>query len=214
MQGKEVAAFIKSNISQLWTIQPDEVADPKKVAELYQRLDKQLKGLAQVLEQTNQTSTELYKATTNLNQNIDFLQQMNQTYTYIQLPLRLQQGNQAHGDLYVYTNKKHLAASDGKITALLHLDMEHLGPVDVYVAMQNEKVSTKFYVQDDEMLDFLAEHMDILTERLKKRGYDISCEMQLQDKETSGTKQKSVIQRLLEKENHIPLVQYAFDVRT
>ena len=44
------------------------------------------------------------------------------------------------GELYVYTNKKNLADNDGNVSAFLHLDMDHLGPVDVYVAMQQQKV--------------------------------------------------------------------------
>lgn len=211
LSNKEIVAFVKDNLQNLWSIRPQDVADEGSVEKLYQRLDKQLKGLTQVLENANQTGSEVYKATANLTQNLDFLQQLNQTYTYLQLPLRLQQGNNAHGDLYVYTNKKHLASKDGKVTALLHLDMEHLGPVDVYVAMQQEKVSTKFYVQDN-MLDFLEDHMNILTERLKKRGYDCSIEMLA--KEHGSEEKENVVQKLLEKEPQVPIVQYAFDVRT
>lgn len=211
--GKELQGALSDSFRKLWTLKPEQVADPKQVEELYHRLDKQLKGIVQSLENAGQTSSEAFKAASNMSQNLDFLHQVNQMYTYVQLPLRLQQGN-AHGDLYVYTNKKHLAAADGKVSALLHLDMEHLGPVDVYVALQNEKVSTKFYVQDDSMLDFLAEHMDILTERLRKRGYDCSCDMQVRgDKEAEESGQGGGINRLLAKEGHIALAQYAFDVR-
>ena len=115
------------------------------------------------------------------------------------------------GHLSVYTNKKHLGVRDGKISALLHLDMEHLGPVDVYVSMMNENVSTKFYVRDDEMLDFLNQNMDMLTARLQKRGYSCSCQMQVRD---SGEESRGGIHNLLQKEKQVPLVEYAFDVRT
>lgn len=46
--------------------------------------------------------------------------------------------------------------------------MEHLGPLDVYVAMQDVKVTTKFYVQNDAILDYLESNMDVLTQRLKR----------------------------------------------
>lgn len=209
---KEITDFVKETLQKQWTITPQDVADEGKVQRLYERLEGQLKGLAQALENAGQTHSETYKATTNLAQNVDFLQQLNQTYTYLQLPLRLQQGNNAHGDLYVYSRKKNLASSDGKITALLHLDMENLGPMDVYVAMQSEKVSTKFYLQDEAMLDFLAGHMDLLTERLRKRGYDYTCEMV--SRENDSEKKETVVSHLLEKEPQVPIVQYAFDVRT
>lgn len=208
--GKDMLEPLMQFFKQQWTITPEEVADPEQVEGLYNRLDKQLKSLAQTLESSGQSASTAYKAVTNLTQNLDFLQQVNQLYTYVQLPLRLQQG-EAHGDLYVYTNKKHLAAKDGQISALLHLDMEHLGPVDVYVSMMSEKVNTKFYLQDDDMLDFMMEHMDILTERLEKRGYQCSYEMQVREQEEEAT---NSIQKLLQQENHVPLAEYAFDVRT
>ncbi len=206
---KEVQKFLTDTLKEQWLITPEEVADEGKVDELYNRLSRQLKGIANVLETAGQAESTAYRATTNLSNNIDFLHQFNQMYTYVQLPLKLQQG-QAHGDLYVYTNKKNLAAKDGQISALLHLDMEHLGPVDVYVAMNASKVNTKFYVQDDDMLDFLEGHMDLLTARLNKRGYDCSLDMQVRNKEEDI---KSGIRPLLDKQGSVPLVQYAFDMR-
>ena len=149
-----------------------------------------------------------------MTQNLDFMQQVNQMYAYVQLPLRLQH-SEAHGDLYVYSNKKHLAANDGQISALLHLDMEHLGPVDVYVAMKQNDVKTQFYLQDEELLDFLMAHIDILTERIQKRGYSCECEMTVREQNDGQVNgQNQSIQKLLQQEHHVPLAEYAFDVRT
>jgi flagellar hook-length control protein FliK len=206
---KSTQKILSDGLSKLWTIQPQDVADSGKVEELYSRLDRQLKSLTQTLEQNGQAQSQTFRAASNMTQNLDFLQQINQAYTYVQLPLRLQQGD-AHGDLYVYTNKRSLAAKDGQISALLHLDMEHLGPVDVYVAMQGEHVNTRFYVQDDEMLDFLEEHMDILTERLQKRGYDCNFAMQVRQK---NEEPESGLKGLLAEEPALPIAQYSFDVR-
>lgn len=212
LSGKGLRTLLADTIKNSWTVRPQEVADPDRVEELYQRLNRQLKGLTQTLETVGQSGSEAYKAASNMSQNIDFLQQINQMYTYVQLPLRMQQGN-AHGDLYVYTNKRNLAGKDGTVSALLHLDMDHLGPVDVYVAMQNSKVSTRFYVVDDEMLDFLEAHMDLLTERLQKRGYDCSMSMEIRGEKASGSA-KGGLEPLLEQEKGVALSHYAFDVRT
>lgn len=209
---KGIRTLLTNTLQNSWMLKPEDVANPDKVESLYKRLDSQFKSLRQVLQDVGQSGSEAYRATTNMSQNVDFLHQINQMYTYLQLPLHLQQGK-AHGDLYVYTNKRGLAGRDGKVSALLHLDMEHLGPVDVYVAMQNNNVSTRFYVANDEMLDFLEAHMDLLTERLQKRGYDCSVSM-----ETRGTQEgdssNSGLEPILMQEKGIVLSQYAFDVRT
>lgn len=214
LENKEVRNVLANRLELLCTASPEEIEDSKSVDALYQRLDRQLKGLGKALESAGQTDSMAYRQVQNLNQNLDFLHQINQVYTYVQLPVRLQQGN-AHGDLYVYTNKKNLASKDGQISALLHLDMEHLGPVDVYVLMQSEKVSTRFYVQDDEMLDFLEEHMDILTERLKRRGYDMKVQMQIREEHLRDG-ELGAMAGLLPEEDQTGvsmLQQYAFDVR-
>ncbi len=194
-----------------WSLRPEDVESPKKVEQLYQKLGRQLKGFADALGENGQSGSQVYQAVSNLSRNVDFLQQINQTYAYIQLPLHLRQGEHKTGELFVYTNKKNLAKRDGQVSALLHLDMEHLGPVDVYVAMQDVKVSTKFYVQNDAILDYLESNMDVLTQRLKKRGYDCNCETTLRT-ELQHTAQ--AMAPLLKTESSVPIARYAFDVRT
>jgi hypothetical protein len=104
------------------------------------------------------------------------MNQLNQMYAYVQLPLKMS-GNDAHGDLYVYSNKKHMASDDGSVSALLHLDMNNLGPLDVYVRMTDMKVSTNFYMADESCIDLIMEHIDELTARLNKRGYQMSYQV-------------------------------------
>ncbi len=195
-----------------WTLRPEEVASREKVEDLYNRMDRQLRNLTTALENAGQNHSSAYRAASSMSQNLDFLQQLNQMYAYVQLPLKLQQ-REAHGDLYVYTNKKKLASPEAGVSALLHLDMEYLGSLDVYVVMKNAKVNTKFYLQDDEMIDFMAAHMDILTDRLKKRGYDCSFAMVRRD-EHAEEATKGGLEPLLRQEKGIMLSHYAFDVRT
>ena len=210
--GESFKNLLNASLKSLWTVRPEELAEPGKVDELYRRMDRQLKSLSQALESGGQAESSAFRATVNMTQNIDFLNQLNQMYTYVQLPLHMSQG-EAHGDLYVFTNRRNLAGKEGKISALLHLDMEHLGPVDVYVTLEQSKVNTKFYVRDDEMLDFLEAHMHILTERLQARGYDCSFSMTIRA-EDKGKTSSSGIGPILEQEKGMLITQYAFDVRT
>lgn len=207
---KDLFSTLLDRIKESWTIEPEKLKDEKTVTNLYKKLTTQLKTIAEIIESADKTDSMAYKNVTNMSRNIDFLEQINQAYTYIQLPLKFQD-NDAHGDLYVYTNKKNLAKRDGQISALLHLDMKNLGPVDVYVTMQNENVNTHFYVADDDMLDFLNSNMDKLTIRLKKKGYScqVSFEVKEYDKLNSGG-----VNKLLEQEKPIVFSEYAFDVRT
>lgn len=211
LHNSKVAELPAKLLVDRWSIKPEDVESPEKVEELYQKLGKQLKGLSNLLEENGQRGSSAYQNVTNLSQNVDFLQQINQTYAYIQLPLHLRQGEHKTGELFVYTNKKNLARKDGQVSALLHLDMEHLGPLDVYVTLKDTKVSTKFYVQNDAILDYLEANMDVLTERLQKRGYDCKCETTLR---TELQQTAQAMAPLLKTEGSVPVAQYAFDVRT
>ena len=211
LHNSKVAELPAKLLADRWSIKPEDVESPEKVEELYQKLGKQLKGLSNLLEENGQRGSSAYQNVTNLSQNVDFLQQINQTYAYIQLPLHLRQGEHKTGELFVYTNKKNLARKDGQVSALLHLDMEHLGPLDVYVTLKDTKVSTKFYVQNDAILDYLEANMDVLTERLQKRGYDCKCEKTLR---TELQQTAQAMAPLLKTEGSVPVAQYAFDVRT
>lgn len=211
LHNSKVAELPAKLLADRWSIKPEDVESPEKVEELYQKLGKQLKGVSNLLEENGQRGSSAYQNVTNLSQNVDFLQQINQTYAYIQLPLHLRQGEHKTGELFVYTNKKNLARKDGQVSALLHLDMEHLGPLDVYVTLKDTKVSTKFYVQNDTILDYLEANMDVLTERLQKRGYDCKCETTLR---TELQQTAQAMAPLLKTEGSVPVAQYAFDVRT
>lgn len=209
--GKAFGKLLKQQAMRQWLLKPEDVQQGQRVSETYERLSRQLAGIRQALAQTpGGSESGAMKSVASLQSNLDFMNQINQLYSYVQLPLNMG-GRETHGELYVYTNKRHLAQKDGNVSALLHLDMEHLGPVDVYVAMQNQKVSTKFYLRDDEMIDFIQAHIHILNERLEKRGYSMNCEMLVREPEQEG---KGVLDRISESGRNATLLsQYAFDVR-
>lgn len=206
---KPFADCMKELILENWLLEPEMVADKENVEKLYNRIQKQLSEISRILSDTGSAQTgNVLKTVTTMQQNLDFINQINQTFLFLQLPLQMN-GKETHGELYVYTNKKNLAREDGNVSAFLHLDMEHLGPVDVYVAMQNQKVNTKFYLKNDEMLDFIHANIHILNERLSKRGYTMNCEMFVSNQE-----EISIVDRITDSGKNVSVLsQYAFDVR-
>ena len=207
--GKEFQQAIKNEMIKQWLLTPEDVGKEHKAEELYEKLNSQLSRFRQTLNQSVGADTSLARAVSNLSGNIDFMNQMNQMFTYIQLPLKLQ-SQEANGELYVYTNKKNLAKKDGEVSALLHLDMEHLGSVDVYVSMKDTKVSTQFRLKDDSALDLIAGHIDLLNERLNKRGYTMNASFVKKGEEETG----SVMEEILKQDKNISILSgYSFDAR-
>jgi len=182
---KEFSKMIKNAIADDWLIKPNDVEKKDNVTALYQRLGSQLKNISDTVANTLGSESKIGNALTNMQNNLDFMNQLNQIFQYVQLPLQMS-GKEAHGDLYVYRNKNKRVSEDGSVSAVLHLDMENLGSVDVFVKMRENKVSTNFYVMDEGILDLINDNIHILNERLEKRGYTMQAKMMLHDDKDEG----------------------------
>lgn len=210
-EGKAFENLLKEEVGRQWLIEPKDVADPHKIEQLYERVREQSMRLNEAMQAADKADAPVARSVQNLQQNVDFMNQLNHMFTYIQLPLKLA-GNNAHGDLYVYTNKKNLAAKDGNVSALLHLDMEHLGALDVYVTMQQNKVNTNFTLQDESSLDLIAQHISLLDERLAKRGYNLKANFSV--KEDQEEQDSGIMQTILNQGKNISLLsRTSFDMR-
>ena len=135
-------SMVRREIQKQWTLSPQELMEEGKMQEFYEKIVKQSNRLLQIMNNAMQESgggdAAPAKALNNMQENVEFMNQMNHMFNYVQLPLRLT-NSQAHGDLYVYTNKKNLARRDGMLTAFLHLDMENLGGLDIIISLKTEK---------------------------------------------------------------------------
>ena len=204
---KEFRSLLTEQMKENFLLKPEMVADKEEVEQFFTKLREQVSRLAQTVSEAGRAQTQLFTQTNQLRENLDFLHQLSQTMQYVQLPLRMA-GQETTGDLYVYANKKGLTKEDS-ISAFLHLDMEHLGPVDVYVAMQNRKVNTHFYLQDDAMIDFIQAHIHLLNERLEQKGYQMQTEVSQKDILSKVTEEM----RKDQEEESVCINQYSFDVR-
>ena len=176
---REYKLLLNNGITNEFLMKPEEVADKEKVREYYEKVVKNADKTLEFLNNSGRGATTLAQGMNNLRSNVDFMNQLNNVMTYMQLPLKMNE-DKAHGDLYVYTNKKNLAKKDGNVSALLHLDMQHLGTMDIHVQMTNgENVKTHFILQKEEMLDFIGEHLPELDEALAKRGYKMNSDVSL-----------------------------------
>ena len=204
---REFKGLMKQAMTEQWMLRPEQLKEEGAVKELYQRLTRQMTELQQALSQAGKEGTALARTAQSVQSNLDFMNQLNQIYTYVQLPLKLQQQN-AHSDLYVYTNKKNLRDKEGELSALLHLDLEHLGSTDIYVKMHGSSVQTDFYLADDLSFRLIGNFTEQLVERLKEKGY--SCEVNVENRKLK----KNTVQDFLEQEKPAgKLHRYSFDVK-
>lgn len=206
--GKEFQTIFRSVIEKQWLLQPEELKQEHKVSGLYERLEQQLSQMEEAVRATGSTQNTFLQTASQVHGNLEFMNQMNQIYHYVQLPLKMS-GQNANGELYVYANRKNLRDPDAELTAFLHLDMEQLGSTDVSVRMQNRSVRTNFYLEDDASYDLVEKHLEVLNKRLKSKGYQSSIMVTHEKKDISF--KENIVKK--GKATVGSLHRYSFDVR-
>lgn len=208
--GKEYRMLLKSGLEQEWLLKPNDLKTEHKVEELYERLNRQMEHIENTLREMGLAKTSVMETITDVRNNMEFMNQLNQAYTYVQIPLQMS-GQQANAELYVYTNKKRLKEPEGELTAFLHLELKNLGSTDVSVKMHpaTKQVKTNFYLQDDGAYDLIEKNLPVLEQRLKKKGYQ--CEVTV----TNEAKKVSFVEDFLKKDQKSAgmVHRYSFDVR-
>lgn len=207
---KEFVHMVKDTMQQQWTLQPQDLeADgTDKVAKLYDRMNSQLEKITEALKSIGQENTSFAQTAADIQGNVEFMNQINQAYTYVQIPLQMS-GQNASAELFVYTNKKALAEGDRELTAFLHLDLDHLGATDVSVKMKNKQVSTNFYLDDDASHELISLNIERLEKRLQEKGYQ--CKVSV----INEAKHVNFVENFLKKDQPSAgqLHRYSFDMR-
>lgn len=207
---KEFVHMVKDTQQQQWTLQPQDLeADgTDKVAKLYDRMNSQLEKITEALKSIGQENTSFAQTAADIQSNVEFMNQINQAYTYVQIPLQMS-GQNASAELFVYTNKKALAEGDRELTAFLHLDLDHLGATDVSVKMKNKQVSTNFYLDDDASYELISLNIDRLEKRLQEKGYQCNVSV------INEAKHVNFVENFLKKDQPSAgqLHRYSFDMR-
>lgn len=207
--GEAFKLMLKEALEQQWMIKPGDLEkNPKKLDGLYDKIEKQITNMEIILKASGVVNPKAEALADNIRGNIEFMNQINEAYTYVQVPLKMNEKN-ASGQLYVYTNKKSMSNPDKELSAFLHLDFEHLGGTDVSIKMLHRKVTTNFYLDSDESYALVKQFLPVLEKRLQDKGYN--CELNV----NSGSKQMNFVAGFLKKD--LPptgqVHRYSFDIR-
>ncbi len=165
--------LLNNVMEEQWLVRPSDVKSKSKISDLYERLERQMEDISKVLKLTGNENSALGRSVDQIRGNVEFMNQVNQIYNYVQIPLKMS-GQNANGDLYVYTNKRRARGENDELSAFLHLDMEHLGSTDVSVKMKGRSVDTNFSFSDDESYALVEKYLPILDAKLSALGYNVT----------------------------------------
>lgn len=189
LASKPFQNMVKAQFMSGWTVSPEQMKEKNAMDVIYDKMSRQFESLSHFSEQAlgKDVFTQLSNTASDLNDNLSFMKMMNETFQYLQLPLKLQSQN-AHGDLYVMTRKESLRRNPGKLSVLLHLDMDHLGTLDIRIEKENTAVSANFFVSSKETRDLLERNIELLNDAINEQGYAFTAELSMKEKDIDVVK--------------------------
>lgn len=194
LKGDKVSRLLNELVRDTFSMKMTDVADSESVKE---HIAKTLDKLSSVSEYAaSNQSAELSNVASRMSNNMEFLNSMNQFMAAVQIPIK-NIGEHGEGELYVYRRNKQKCGEDDTVKAFLHLDMEHLGALDIYVTLKGSSVATNFKVEDESVLDFLETNMEQLTKKLAEDGYNVTASISKTDDSAGFDFEKEVIAPVL-----------------
>ncbi len=200
--------LLNESVKSAWSIRPEKMKEAKEIDELYDKLQRDMQRLSSSLEDKGAGGQEFSRQSQHMQEQMKFMQDLNQNFIYAQMPIKLSE-NVTNSELYVYADKKKLVNKKDNISVLFHLDMDNLGPTDVYVSLSGKNVHAVFTFQDQKSVRIVASNMSSLAEKLMEKGLKLSHEV----KKKPEVKVSPVVEEIIDPGAEKSVKRYNFDVR-
>lgn len=200
--------LLKDGLKTAWSLQPEKMRDPREIDALYERIAKDSAKLAAAFSDKGTDGQAFGKQSGHMQEQMKFMQDINHNFIYSQIPVKLSE-NVTNSELYVYADKKKLAQKKDAVSVLFHLDMENLGPTDVYVSLTGKKVHAVFTLQNQQSVRIVASNMSELADKLSKKGLELSHEV----KKKPEVLKSPVVKEIIDPDAEKSVKRYNFDVR-
>lgn len=205
VSSKGTENILKDFVRQEMFLNPSDISK-ENIKKLYSKVLQDTETLSSRF-QGIKFAENMLNTNTQIKNDVSFLNQANNFMNFVQIPLRMS-GHEGHGDLYVYKNNRKKIEDKDELKALLHLDMDNLGPMDVFVLLKAKNVTTNFKVASDDILTYIEEHISELNERLNALGYSVTSTV------TSDKERYSFVKSVMEEEfPSVEIKRFSFDVR-
>ena len=213
IESDDFKEFVKDKVERSFEINinrfPVDGEETKEIVKkLYENLDKKTDAILELMQNFGESHNKIVRTVSDMRGNMQFMQDLSHMASYIQLPIKFNEGK-AHSELYVFNRKKGMPVDKDVITAFLHLDMDRLGATDINITMEKHSVTTKFSLSDEKSMKIVEENLFILKDRLEKRGYIATFTV-----DTSLESEDIPFDKVLETDKpQISIKRYSFDVR-
>ena len=195
-----------------FTITPHKLAKNGEMDSFYDSMKQKMNSFETLINNTlsGDDSGHLSGQAHDMQSNIDFMKSLNEAFAYMQLPLKLQNQN-AHGDLYVYTKKDKLKQDPQKLSLMLHLEMDHLGTVNVRLEKDHQNIRADFHLDQDASLHLIERNTHLLQDSLAEKGY--TCQIQVQPLTQNETPVQDFLNAKVTPSASHEMKRFSFDIR-
>lgn len=210
LKSNEFKKLFTDMVKKEFSLNPNEMKDPKEIDELYNKILKQTESFENIISAKGGDSGHFQGNSQNMQQNMQFMQELNNQMIYAQMPLKLSNQN-ANSELFVYADKRKLAGKKDDISVMLHLDMDNLGATDIKVTLTGTNVNARFYLNDQESVNIISDNMGELARQLTERGFSLTNEVVMRNQSESPNK---VVEEIVDANAEKSIKRFTFDART
>ncbi|MFZ5352586.1 MAG: flagellar hook-length control protein FliK [Bacillota bacterium] len=164
---------LKEEIKRIF-VSPKQIENREEVAEKLKDIVKLGERIEAALKQESIIDPEIKNTLANLKENIDFMRNINQYNSYLQLPVLVNE-SKSTAELYVFKDKKKGKTIDPyNATILVALDLKNLGHLESLINVNKKAVNVTFRVEDKSIGDLIKASASMLQEALDVKGYTLS----------------------------------------
>ena len=190
-------------LGEKFTLNADDIDSADSINDYYKETFKALSKLQEMVGKDSAMADKLSKPMDNMK----FMDTLNNVFPYIQLPLKLNEGN-THGELYVFKKGRNNADPGDSKSVLLHLDMDSLGPTDVHMELKSGFLKLRFYCENELSKNILSDHFGELETALTGKNFQVTSEFNVRTMET-----QHMVEALSGGSGSMPEFKYNFDIR-
>lgn len=182
LRSDEFASLFAKSLENNWSITPDHLSQKGQPGMFLEQIQSQMHSLEQLIGSSlsGSDSRQFEQNAHDIQSNIQFMKELNETFTYLQLPIKLP-SQTAGSELYVYTQKEKRQANPEKMRVLLHLDLEHLGKLEIRLDKDHQNIAANFRLDDEFSVELLRKNAALLTQNLADMGYQTNIQVTKQE---------------------------------
>lgn len=160
-----------NNLKNLF-VRIDHNSDEINPVKLYKDMDNALQILKSSIQQLPMAMREAaMNIANNLEGNVNFVNQLNNYSSYVQIPLSIFNQNTT-GELYMLKKGSKFKKLDpSNMTILISLDSNNIGRIDTLLSIDKKNISTNFRLEDSGVFKVLKENHKQLYSSLLEKGY-------------------------------------------